>query len=186
MVCPCVLVLLGTSGLLCLWASQVSWASMSFQDTWASWASSMLKAFKKAFNIEEAQEAHVFWKDIEAQETWEAQRPKRPKRPRHHQLMEGLVRLFLSPGSKYRWMKSLSMKTTRWLATKQTTLLCFAWVKNLGFFVVSFKSSHYLFNFTIFPQYDIQKDILKEEKHICKWMGGKYLSASMFATIKNI
>jgi hypothetical protein len=32
---------------------------MSFQDTWASWASSMLKAFKKAFNIEEAQEAHV-------------------------------------------------------------------------------------------------------------------------------
>ena len=59
MVCPCVLVLLGTSGLLCLWASQASWASMSFQDTWASWASSMLKAFKKAFNIEEAQEAHV-------------------------------------------------------------------------------------------------------------------------------
>ena len=59
MVCPCVLVLLGTSGLLCLWASQVSWASMSFQDTWASWASSMLKAFLKAFNIEEAQEAHV-------------------------------------------------------------------------------------------------------------------------------
>ena len=47
------------SGLLCLWASQASWASMSFQDTWASWASSMLKAFKKAFNIEEAQEAHV-------------------------------------------------------------------------------------------------------------------------------
>ena len=41
------------------WASQVSWAPMSFQDTWASWASSMLKAFLKAFNIEEAQEAHV-------------------------------------------------------------------------------------------------------------------------------
>ena len=76
-------------GLLGLWASQVSWASMSFQDTWASWASSMLKAFLKAFNIEEAQEAHVSWKDKEAQETWEAQRPKRPKRPRHHQLMEG-------------------------------------------------------------------------------------------------
>ena len=93
MVCPCVLVLLGTSGLLCLWASQVSWASMSFQDTWASWASSMLKAFKKAFNIEEAQEAHVSWKDIEAQETWEAQRPKRPKRPRHHQLMEGQIKI---------------------------------------------------------------------------------------------
>ena len=49
----------------------------------------MLKAFLKAYNIEEAQEAHVSWKDIEAQETWEAQRPKRPKRPRHHQLMEG-------------------------------------------------------------------------------------------------
>ncbi len=89
MVCPSVLVLLGTSGLLCLWASQVSWASMSFQDPWASWASSMLKAFKKAFNIEEAQEANMSSKDIEAQETWEAQRPKRPKRPRHHQLMEG-------------------------------------------------------------------------------------------------
>ena len=87
MVCPCVLVLLGTLG---LWASQVSWASMSFQDTWAYWASSMLKAFLKAFNIEEAQEAHLSWQDIEAQETWEAQRPKRPKRPRHHQLMEGL------------------------------------------------------------------------------------------------
>ena len=28
----------------------------------------MLKAFLKAFNIEEAQEAHVSWQDIEAQE----------------------------------------------------------------------------------------------------------------------
>ena len=36
------------------WAFQVFWASMSFQDIWASKASSMLKIFKKAFNIEEA------------------------------------------------------------------------------------------------------------------------------------
>ena len=37
----------------------------------------MLKAFLKAFNIEEA---HVSWKQMEDQG---------PKRPRHHQLMEG-------------------------------------------------------------------------------------------------
>ena len=69
-----------------LFSTEIFRASMSFQGTWVSQVSSMLKAFLKAFNIEEA---YVSWKVMEAHNTWEAQRPKRPKRPRHHQLMEG-------------------------------------------------------------------------------------------------
>ena len=64
----------------------------------------MLKAFLKAYNIEEAQEAHVSWKDIEAQETWEAQRHKRPEVPKRTNTHGHTIDEMLSQqGANHNW-----------------------------------------------------------------------------------
>ena len=64
----------------------------------------MLKAFLKAFNIEETQEAHVSWKDIEAQETWEAQRHKRPEVPKRTKTHGQTIYEMLSQqGANHNW-----------------------------------------------------------------------------------